>query len=211
MRSRPPPLNAPCRTRLSADGMAGLRMESAVVHRQRRAWIGLQRTRGYGASTGVRDAAVHGPVPYSRCRTTGERAVEPPRNLEVGTLDCSEVSIADPGVEAEVGTKLCARTSRECFGNRAPRVVSGRRRRGRDASGGGARFDAGRVASVPRVDAMHAEVAGLDGPLASRATRASGSQPPRARTRAPGRGTPSRSSGSRCRCACPPARCRPRA
>ena len=63
----------------------------------------------------VRDAAVHGPVPYSRCRTTGERAVEPPRDLEAGTLDCSEVSIADPGVEAEVGTKLCARTSRERF------------------------------------------------------------------------------------------------
>ena len=62
-----------------------------------------------------RDAAVHGPVPYSRCRTTGERAVEPPRDLEVGTLDCSEVSITDPGVETEIGTKLCARTSHKCF------------------------------------------------------------------------------------------------
>ena len=62
-----------------------------------------------------RDAAVHAPVPYSRCRTTGEWAAEPPRDLEVGTLDCSEVSIADPRIKAEVGTKLRARTSRECF------------------------------------------------------------------------------------------------
>ena len=84
-----------------------------------------------------------------------------------GTPDDSDVAVADPGAETEVGAKLRTRALRQRFRNRTCRIVQIAEYE-RAIAGSGAGFDARGIVRASCVDAMHAEIAGFDRTLATR-------------------------------------------